>query len=148
MSYIPSNVKKITEGQKLTFRLICQDGKRTEFSINPEFVRIPNEDERHNIGVQLRTTDLPDGVEFVIDNTTIQRDTSNPDAGVIVRGNHNECVVSFNGEKFPLFSVAFGDVSVQFSVDAKLNIWNLLVQPIIQYGLGICRSNKWPSQKL
>ena len=114
--YSTANEKKVTEGQKLTFRLICQDGKRAEFSINPEFVRIPNEPERHNIGAQITDT-LPDGVEFVIDYTTVQRDTSNPAAGVIVRGGMNECGVSFNGEQFPLFSVKFSDVGVQLTVD-------------------------------
>jgi hypothetical protein len=116
MVYISSNAKKVTEGQKLTFRLICQDGKRAELAINPKFVQIPNAHERHNIGAQI-TDKLPDGVEFVIDSTTVQRDTSNPTAGVIVRGGMNDCVVNFNGEQFPLFSVQFGDVGIQLSVD-------------------------------
>jgi len=113
VSYNASNVKRVTEGQKLTFRLICQDGKRAEFSINPKFERIPTEHDRHNIGVRIGTDNLPDGVEFVVDAATVRHG----DGSVVVRGNHNACAVNFNGEEFPLFSVNFGDVGVRLSVD-------------------------------
>ena len=114
--YNTGNARKVTENQKLTFRLICQDGKRAEVVITPKFVNIPNEPERHNMGVYIDTKDLPAGVAFTINYTTVQQDTSDPDAGVIVRGNHNECGVNFNGEEFPLFSVEAADAGIQLTV--------------------------------
>lgn len=101
MVYIVSNEKKVSEGQKLTFALQAQDGSEISFSLHPRFVHLQEAgSSKHNFGAAVND-DLPDGVEFTYDYTTVLH----KEHGTLVRGGMNEAVVEYKGESFPLFQV-------------------------------------------